>query len=928
MPEFESLFLALTGHRPFPWQIELYQQFLRNDLPDICSLPTGLGKTSIIPIWLIALAMGAKVPRRLGYVVNRRTVVDQTTLEVETIRKRLQEGKCPNVTEKLRSLCAIETAIPLGISTLRGEFADNQEWAADPARPAVICGTVDMIGSRLLFSGYRIGFRSRPLHAGFLGQDTLIVHDEAHLEPAFQSLLESIRNEQRLERQQGVENSWPSLHVMQLSATARQSPGGTNVNGSPQKSLFALTEQEKEPPQDISPAADGEPAIHHVWRRLKSRKELRLASLSDEKQLAETISKLALEHKNSNSTVLIYVRLIDDLKKVYDRLTNKKEGVPAERVIILTGTMRGQERNALVELPPFKRFLKNAPTGETVYLISTSAGEVGIDLSADHLVCDLSTYDSMSQRFGRVNRFGIRSDSRIDVVHPVAFGKVDKKTGELQADEIDKRRALTLELLEQLPAGENHLDASPWALQKLDPVRCQAAFAPIGQILRTTDILFDAWALTSIRKPMPGRPPVTNYLRGIREHEQPETQVAWRQEVQLIVGDLLRQHPPWELLEDFPLKPHELLSDRTDRVRKELLKLSERFPESPIWIVDEAGMGIGELKESILVEKLSAIAAKQTKDLDALLAGRTVLLPADIGGLNTQGILDGGGLRSESLDIADKWEGPDLETGELVQLRQRKIVSIVSDDLEEETQSGKKKHKKDRIPPGMKIIRRIKLYDDSPEAASEDEEESPKKTWCWYVRIQATGPDAKSTSPYSLERHHADAREVAERLVEKLPLPLEIRDVIVHVAGNHDLGKDREGWQSGIGNWNYPQEKWAKSGSIYGRVERSLYRHEFGSVRDIVDSAEFQRFSPDQQELALHLLAAHHGRARPHFTVEECLDETAGELKNEEQRQEVLRRFASLQRKYGRWGLAYLESLVRIADYEASMKASKGGNAQ
>ena len=33
---------------------------------------------------------------------------------------------------------------------------------------------------------------------------------------------------------------------------------------------------------------------------------------------------------------------------------------------------------------------------------------------------------------------------------------------------------------------------------------------------------------------------------------------------------------------------------------------------------------------------------------------------------------------------------------------------------------------------------------------------------------------------------------------------------------------------------------------------------------------------------------------------------------------EVPRRFARLQRKYGRWGLAYLESILRAADWSAS----------
>jgi CRISPR-associated endonuclease/helicase Cas3 len=36
-------------------------------------------------------------------------------------------------------------------------------------------------------------------------------------------------------------------------------------------------------------------------------------------------------------------------------------------------------------------------------------------------------------------------------------------------------------------------------------------------------------------------------------------------------------------------------------------------------------------------------------------------------------------------------------------------------------------------------------------------------------------------------------------------------------------------------------------------------------------------------------------------------------------------RFARLQRKYGRWGLAYLESLVRAADALASRGVEAGG---
>lgn len=187
--DFRSEFASLTGNSPFPWQVELFKQFRAGTVPHTANLPTGLGKTSVVAVWLLALARHAdRIPRRLVYVVNRRTVVDQTTNEVERYRTALRSESLREVRERLTKLCAMpladrdeQAATPLALSTLRGQFADNREWSAAPARPAVVVGTVDMIGSRLLFSGYGVGFKGKPLHARFLGQDVLLVHDESHL---------------------------------------------------------------------------------------------------------------------------------------------------------------------------------------------------------------------------------------------------------------------------------------------------------------------------------------------------------------------------------------------------------------------------------------------------------------------------------------------------------------------------------------------------------------------------------------------------------------------------------------------------------------------------------------------------------------------------------------------------------------------------
>jgi CRISPR-associated endonuclease/helicase Cas3 len=153
---FAASFQRLTDHCPFPWQTDLYGRLCSGEVPEACVVPTGLGKTSVIAIWFLARLWNPGLPRRLVYVVNRRTVVDQTTDEVEKLRDRL-----PEIGVSLDDLA---------ISTLRGQFADNREWSADPSRPAVVCGTVDMIGSRLLFGGYGIGYKGRPLHAPSSGR--------------------------------------------------------------------------------------------------------------------------------------------------------------------------------------------------------------------------------------------------------------------------------------------------------------------------------------------------------------------------------------------------------------------------------------------------------------------------------------------------------------------------------------------------------------------------------------------------------------------------------------------------------------------------------------------------------------------------------------------------------------------------------------
>jgi len=880
---FGARFEALTGTLPFPWQERLFGLFVGSQFPT-CDIPTGLGKTSVIAIWLLALAARAEAdsldgfPRRLVYVVNRRTVVDQATREVERLRSALGaetgSGVLQAVVAALRSLCVVPAsgvaarwpraadAEVLAISTLRGEHADNAKWCRDPSRAAVIVGTVDMIGSRLLFQGYGRGFKSRPLHAAFLGQDALLVHDEAHLEPAFQTLLDDVASEQRRS------GDLRPVRVIALSATSR-SLG----------EAFRLNERDRS---------------HRVVReRLFAPKHLRLHQVADENVLAAEVARLALSHKDTHQAIIVFLNRLDDVEQVTKAI--QKEGLPCQR---LTGTIRGLERDALAKSDRvFARFLpdrdRSAPLEEgTVYLVCTSAGEVGVNISADHLVSDLVPFDRMAQRLGRVNRFG-QGRAHVDIVSP----PLKQGSGDESKDGKAKMTAAMLEttvLLSQLPeVADGRRDASPAALADLPAEGRRSAFSPQPEIRAVTDILFDAWAFTTARK-MPGRPAVAEWLHGVAKWERPETRVAWREDVDVLKDGVCDVDEIEELLDDYPLKPHELLRDRSDRIFKHLETIAARNGSAPVWVIGEDGL---------TRTTLGTLVDTGGEEIEEC----TLVLPPAAGGLAFQGekslgIFDGSACvdgRMTDYDVADRW-------GEDRSLR----VRVWDEDQ----------------APGMRLVRTIDIrpaVEEEPPVDA-DAEDGPKHRFRrWYVRPAAAESEgAFEYFDQDLTEHLNLAREYARLMVEKLRLPEPEARAVTFAASWHDLGKRRRQWQHGVGNVRYPSRTLAKSASKRRMPLAERYRHELGSVADVAaeHAGEFSDLDIYAQDLLLHIIAAHHGRARPHFPQEEAFDPERLESVTGAIVTETPRRYGRLQRRFGRWGLAYLESLVRAADALASAR--------
>src|ERR1035438_5945393 len=243
------------------------------------------------------------------------------------------------------------------------------------------------------------------------------------------------------------------LRVMALTATSRNGRGDEH----------ALTSRDLEPESEI-------------WKRVHAKKWIALHLVEDEKAIAEEVFQRAMEYRESGQAVLIFLRTIKDVSAVVDKL--RKENLKFQR---LTGTLRGYERDQLAKADPiFARFMRKMTVegaSGTVYLVCTAAGEVGVDMSADHLVCDLTPFDSMAQRLGRVNRFG-EGDARVDIVSctPANDQATKKKPAQLLFEQARQR---TWELLQELPQrADGRHDGSPAALGELPLAKRQAAGFP------------------------------------------------------------------------------------------------------------------------------------------------------------------------------------------------------------------------------------------------------------------------------------------------------------------------------------------------------------------------------------------------------------------------------------------------------------------
>lgn len=415
--DFSTYFESIHGEAPFPWQARLAKQVCETGWPKAIALPTAAGKTACIDIAVFALACQApNAARRIFFVVDRRIVVDQAYRHAKKLVDQIRQADSGILNTVKQSLvqCGGEPETPLDAYALRGGIYRETAWARSPIQPLVITSTVDQVGSRLLFRGYGVSNCMKPIHAGLVGNDSLILLDEAHCSHAFNQTLQAVEHFRT--PQWSSSNQKPaSFGVVSLSATPSQE--------TLESDLFRDNDDDR-----------NHAVLGPRFRTSKPAKLVVAEKAQKGKWQAELVKELASQarslmgqslgtddsgHEHQAKAIGIVVNRVAtarELAEVLQTPQKKQDSATTPQVVLLTGRMRAIDRNE--RLREIEHLLAGKQRGECepIYVVATQCIEVGADLDFHALVTECASLDAIRQRFGRLNRIAGRPSSLATVV--------------------------------------------------------------------------------------------------------------------------------------------------------------------------------------------------------------------------------------------------------------------------------------------------------------------------------------------------------------------------------------------------------------------------------------------------------------------------------------------------------------------------------
>lgn len=891
-------------------------------------------------------------------------------------------GILKEAADALRELAAPDNSIvPLQCFQLRGGTYRDDDWARTPTQPTLITSTVDQIGSRLLFRSYGFvkGF-TYPIHAGLAAFDMLIVLDEAHCSQPFYQTAGAIERYRKWAKTE-TSLPGP-FHFVTMTATPPKEAGEPFELDDEDRNHEILSRRLNayKPTLLLAPVGDAKDDKSKLQEALVNALVVQAEGLAGKglKAIGIMVNRVAtakavhaaLEAKGHKPLLLIgrmrpfdrdiVQRGADFEQLLADKSETRQLDTPA--YVVSTQTL---EVGANLD---FDGLVTECASLDALRQRFGRLNRMGREIPAEGVVV-IQADQAKDSKDDPVYGAALAEtwnwlNTLLAVGEKAARGKGGKKS---RAAKNDKRVDLGITALQP------HLDALDDATR--DSLLQDSLNAPV-----MLPAHIDAWAQTSpmplptpdisifLHGPQRGQPEVQLVWRAdlpdlSRQNEDlcidtvalcPPTSVEALQAPLYLVKRWLRQkdRAADDRLAD--VESARLIEDR-DSNKYGRFVLIWRGPKKKKRGRAQPG-GEDEKRES-----------RVTGNPDDILPGDTVVVPAEYGGwaifghlLNAERPdiaeaarfqarrqlvfrlhpkllvnLPDGPARSALLEAANAEDKPDLEEiktvfAELAQNGPEHLRPLITALPGANLKPEEYPARGDQPVPGWVITGRL------PDAKAEAEAEP----------TPAEEDDELSLRGLVTLNQHVDGvTDFAVRFAEQCGLPPGlVKDF--RLAGQfHDAGKADprfQAWLYGCMNGRYVRgrseliakseakteaRKWeAKAESGYPNGSR----HELLSVSLIQDNEQLKALAHDW-DLVLHLIASHHGRCRPFApVVDDPNPETvevelyghklAGATRTELERLDsgVAERFWKLTRKYGWWGLAYLEAIFRLADHRQS----------
>lgn len=392
---FATFFGAATRLREGPYQ---YQASLARGrrLPDILAVPTGCGKTAAAILgWAWRRRecpdpeIQRKTPRRLIYCLPMRSLVEQVHKEVIRWFANLGWVKGhPSATAPYRPNWSAD-CVPV-FRLMGGEEA--AEWEGHPEREAVLVGTQDMLLSRALNRGYAMKPHYWPIAFGLVNVDVLWILDEVQLMGVGRTTSVQLHEFRHSQRHLRRESLWMSATI---GVDNPMSEGGGQRFTQRAPDWMRTPEHGK---SHVSVLRLGGADRRRMSKVLNGPKHVKCEEFTiDDASLPAQL----LRHASGGRLVLVMVNRVERAQQLFkkvNKLVAHEDSGP--EILLLHSRFRPRERSRAMD-----RLMATVPDDGRI-VISTQVLEAGVDVDAAVLMTEICPWPSLVQRLGRLNRRG------------------------------------------------------------------------------------------------------------------------------------------------------------------------------------------------------------------------------------------------------------------------------------------------------------------------------------------------------------------------------------------------------------------------------------------------------------------------------------------------------------------------------------------